>query len=249
MENGYAVIFLHRQFSLLPYSRHYSHTNSFLDYMVETKDGKSVTVDEKYQVQMLQILKQYHYAKQNNLILLIPFTTVNQYLFTLRMISFQLSEQVNISSRCMHLFYLAAAVSDFFIPISRISEHKIQSQEEHGGANGGKLIIDLDPVPKFLKRLVSSWVPGAMIVSFKLETDNSILLKKASSALKRYNHQLVIGNLLQTRKHQVIFVTPSNVTEYNLSKKQDQEGLDVEGVIVPEVINLHSDWIKQAESH
>jgi phosphopantothenate-cysteine ligase len=36
IENGYAVIFLHRKFSLLPYSRHYSHTtNCFLDFMVE----------------------------------------------------------------------------------------------------------------------------------------------------------------------------------------------------------------------
>jgi hypothetical protein len=40
MEAGYAVIFLHRKFSLLPYSRHYSHTtNCFLDFMVEGRDG------------------------------------------------------------------------------------------------------------------------------------------------------------------------------------------------------------------
>ena len=36
LEAGYAVIFLHRQFSLLPYSRHYSHsTNCFLDFLEE----------------------------------------------------------------------------------------------------------------------------------------------------------------------------------------------------------------------
>lgn len=39
LENGYAVIFLHRQFSLLPYSRHYSHsTNCFLDFMEEKNE-------------------------------------------------------------------------------------------------------------------------------------------------------------------------------------------------------------------
>jgi phosphopantothenate---cysteine ligase (ATP) len=39
IENGYAVIFLHRKFSLLPYARHYSHTtNCFLDFMVERDD-------------------------------------------------------------------------------------------------------------------------------------------------------------------------------------------------------------------
>lgn len=39
IENGYAVIFFHRKFSLLPYARHYSHTtNCFLDFMVERDD-------------------------------------------------------------------------------------------------------------------------------------------------------------------------------------------------------------------
>ena len=40
IDKGYAVIFLHRKFSLLPYSRHYSHTtNCFLDFMVEGANG------------------------------------------------------------------------------------------------------------------------------------------------------------------------------------------------------------------
>ena len=40
IENGYAVVFLHRKFSLLPYSRHYSHTtNCFLDFIVEGPNG------------------------------------------------------------------------------------------------------------------------------------------------------------------------------------------------------------------
>jgi hypothetical protein len=40
IEKGYAVMFLHRKFSLLPYSRHYSHTtNCFLDFMVEGANG------------------------------------------------------------------------------------------------------------------------------------------------------------------------------------------------------------------
>lgn len=73
------------------------------------------------------------------------------------------------------LFYLAAAVSDFFVPPSRMAEHKIQSGDipslggDGSGVGGGKkLIVDLDPVPKFLKRLVEQWAPQAMIVSFKV---------------------------------------------------------------------------------
>lgn len=43
IEAGYAVIFFHRQFSLQPYSRHFTHSkNCFLDYM--TLDDKEKVV-------------------------------------------------------------------------------------------------------------------------------------------------------------------------------------------------------------
>jgi phosphopantothenate---cysteine ligase (ATP) len=47
-----------------------------------------------------------------------------------------------------------------------------------------------------------------MIVSFKLETDASLLVHKARYSLERYQHHLVIGNLLATRKWEVVFVAP-----------------------------------------
>ena len=71
-----------------------------------------------------------------------------------------------------------------------------------------QLLINLDPVPKFLKNLVDDWSPECMIVSYKLETDPGILIEKALYALKRYQHDLVIGNLLTTRKWEVVFVSP-----------------------------------------
>ncbi|KAI9678486.1 MAG: hypothetical protein M1829_002084 [Trizodia sp. TS-e1964] len=220
LETGYAVIFLHRQWSLQPYSRHYSHsTNFFLDFMREGADG-SVVVNEQYQSQLRENLRKYNHAKVNNLLLLLSFTTITEYLWELREISMLMRP---LGSHA--LFYLAAAVSDFFVPHDRMAEHKIQSSEaaKHIGqgsssrdldtrqaksSQGKKLIVDLDSVPKFLKRLVDGWAPEGMIVSFKLETDPSILVSKARYALNRYSHHLVIGNLLSTRKWEVIFVAP-----------------------------------------
>ncbi|KAH0547994.1 hypothetical protein GP486_008264, partial [Trichoglossum hirsutum] len=230
LEAGYAVIFLHRQYSLLPYSRHYSHsTNCFLDFLREGSHG-SVVANEEYREEMLSVLRKYSWAKDNNMLLLLPFTTITDYLWSLREIA-QLTRPLGSKS----LFYLAAAVSDFFIPKDRMVEHKIQSSdaaernsrrtEEVSGkepANGPtpgassatsaqskKLVIDLDPVPKFLKRLVDGWAPEGMIVSFKLETDPAILVSKAHHSLERYSHHLVIGNLLSTRKWEVVFVSPN----------------------------------------
>jgi len=214
LANGYTVIFLHRQFSLLPFSRHYSHnTRSFLDYMRE-KDGQ-VVVDEQHQDDMLRVLRQYHDVKRDNKLLILSYVTITEYLWNLREVA-KLMRPLGPRA----ILYLAAAVSDFFVPQDRMVEHKIQSNEEFLGTGGGgsakppaartegkSLIIDLEPVPKFLKQLVDGWAPEAMIVSFKLETDPSLLVKKAQYALNKYSHHLVIGNLLHTRKWEVVFVS------------------------------------------
>lgn len=221
LDAGYAVIFFHRQFSLLPYSRHYSHsTNCFLDFMTEGEHGE-VVANLEYQEKMLSVLRKYRAAKTSNTLLLLPFTTVNDYLWELKEIALLMRP---LGSR--GLFYLAAAVSDFFIPRDKLVEHKIQSTEisdqpDHPlepsspatvqsapNALGKKLTINLDPVPKFLKNLVQGWAPEGMIISFKLETDPSLLVSKAQAALRRYSHHLVIGNLLSTRKWEVVFIAP-----------------------------------------
>lgn len=221
LEAGYAVIFLHRQFSLLPYSRHYSHsTNCFLDFVTEG-DGGEVVANQEYQDKMLDVLRKYTVSKKRNTLLLLPFTTIADYLWELKEIAVLMRPLGS-----MGLFYLAAAVSDFFVPRDRLTEHKIQSSDMNEQANhselsgdaagketnnfGKKLIIDLDPVPKFLKSLVQGWAPEGMIVSFKLETDPSLLISKAQGALRRYAHHLVIGNLLSTRKWEVVFIAPNS---------------------------------------
>lgn len=256
LEQDYAVIFLHRQFSLMPYSRHYSHsTNCFLDFMEEAPPSPSsgsdsnhgpIMVCDEYQDEMREVLRRYRSAKQNNLLLLLPFTTIAEYLFELRSMA-KLMRPLGANA----MFYLAAAVSDFFIPRDRMAEHKIQSSEVSQSANKNessdeiytgendsepprkskKLVVDLDPVPKFLHRLVDGWAPqGSMIVSFKLETDPNLLVYKAQTALQRYSHHLVIGNLLSTRKWEVVFVTPDPPYERWIRVPKSKRSKSISGV-------------------
>ena len=320
LQEGYAVIFLHRQYSLLPYSRHYSHsTNCFLDFMDEgtpssgasnstSPDHGPIVVRSEYQDQMRDVLRKYRYAKDNNRLLLLPYTTIAEYLFELRSLANLMHP---LGSKA--LFYLAAAVSDFFIPRDRMAEHKIQSSEvtgadhqqekkktddstiytgenePHPSTQSKQLVVNLDPVPKFLHRLVDGWAPdGSMIVSFKLETDPNILVHKAQTALRRYSHHLVIGNLLSTRKWEVVFVTPdppyerwirvpksrrsksisgseaqvglaeatkrasqggpapetAEETVANEAGDSGEGGMEIERLIIPELVKLHSKMIK-----
>lgn len=199
-------------------------------------------MNEQYRDKMAHVLRKYNEAKTSNRLLMIPFVTITDYLFELRAVA-QLMQPLGPSG----LLYLAAAVSDFFLPPDRMAEHKIQSTDAADGLGqktaadnsavdspavegevGGeeseeetfdnfdssprvprskRLIVDLDPVPKFLHNLVADWSPGCYIVSFKLETDPAILVHKAKYSLNRYQHNLVIGNLLSTRKWEVVFVT------------------------------------------
>lgn len=286
LEAGYAVIFLHRQFSLLPYSRHYSHsTNCFLDYMTEGQNSE-VVVNPEYQEKMLDVLRKYHATKRDNTLLLLSFTTITEYLWELRRISILMRP---LGPKA--LFYLAAAVSDFFLPRDRLSEHKIQSSETNradeaaepgssGSATtsqGKSLMVNLNPVPKFLKSLVDGWAPEGMIISFKLETDPSLLVFKAQQALVRYSHHLVIGNLLSMRRFEVVFVTPGKeewwirVPAHRRVKSvsgsrptidaagnediPEQEWMnrdmeqEVESLIVPEIAKLHRSFTQRSQQH
>lgn len=55
---------------------------------------------------------------------------------------------------------------------------------------GGAPIIQLHLVPKMLAPLVNLWVPEAYVVSFKLETDENLLIPKARLALEKYKHKV-----------------------------------------------------------
>ena len=204
-------MFLHREFSLEPYSRHYSHErNCLLDFLTVDDFGK-VTVKDEYQGRLGEVLGKYNHAKDANALLKLPFTSLPDYLHMLRAVCGVLAEfRVGPSA----LIYLAAAVSDFFIPLTDLAEHKIQSRE-------GPLEIKMDPVPKMLRALVKEWAPEAFVVSFKLETDPELLLAKARGALSKYGHQLVVGNILNTRKRTVTMV-PADAKEYPVSLTDEQ---------------------------
>ncbi|GBC06164.1 hypothetical protein RclHR1_06670004 [Rhizophagus clarus] len=232
---GYAVIFMHRQFSLQPYSRHYSYsTNCFLDFVELSNDG-GIEVNSQYVPKMKPILERYQKAKQDGTLLLINFVTVADYLFLLRSVT-----QIMKILKERAMFYLAAAVSDFFIPSQKMVQHKIQSAE-------GGLTLTMDQVPKFLKPMVTNWVPEGFIVSFKLETDPSLLVDKSRQALTRYGHQIVICNLLTTRKAEVTFITKDSELKISLSKEEANNGVEIESKIIPELVKRHDLWIKNTK--
>uniref|UniRef100_A0A1A9WS21 DNA/pantothenate metabolism flavoprotein C-terminal domain-containing protein n=1 Tax=Glossina brevipalpis TaxID=37001 RepID=A0A1A9WS21_9MUSC len=170
LDHNYAVIFMYRQKSLEPFTRHFT-GQQFFDMLDITDDGQSTTITVKPDSVdvFAPILTKYKHARESQMILYMSFTSVVDYMWLLR-----------ATCECLAAFeeravlYLAAAVSDFYIPQDKM---------------------------------------------------------------------LVIANILQTRKHRVVFVTPTTSYEVHLSREQSLQGLEIEEPIVADVVRKHSEFI------
>jgi len=247
LKAGYAVIFMHRQFSLQPFSRHYSHsTNPFLDLLEidEPPEGStatpSISVIPPKRAHLLEVLKTYKLVQKAGTMLTLNFVTVNDYLWLLRAVSQELSVLGKDA-----MYYLAAAVSDFFLPRQKMSVHKIQSGK-------GSLHIEMDQVPKILKPMVAEWTRQGFVVSFKLETDDGLLIPKAQTALERYGHSVVVANELHRRKFEVAFVYRTHSTDPSVPKfaeswiridLETNPEKEIEEDIIEELVKRHRHWI------
>lgn len=234
LKAGYAVIFLHRTHSLRPFSRHYSHSlNPFLDLLEiasssspNATDGSEIRVQSEQALKLMPVLRAYNRAHEEGELLGIEFQTVNDYLWLLRNVG---QEMQPLQRRGM--FYLAAAVSDFFLPEDRVvsffspaeddfesklTPGRAQDPEQEGlalardgpgakGAQTARAGVDAGG----LHRVVQGERAALRVrcqADVQLETDQNLLVPKAKAALSRYGHQLVIGNELHKRKHEVVFI-------------------------------------------
>lgn len=198
MEQGFAVIFLHRKDSLRPF-----------EHAIQSIRFAECSLKEAQQL-LTESFEQFQKCREA--LLLVEYFSVADYLCLLSEISKLLAPLGN-----RVLLFLAAAVSDFYLDDTFISEHKI-------GSSQSGLSIQLSPVPKFIKLLKDELTPEACIVSFKLETEESKVLQKAEEALARYGHDLVVANVLATRKEKLWIVHRGG--KVNLITKEANDSIE-----------------------
>ena len=195
-------------------------------------------------------LKERQTALEEGRLSTVPFRSIEEYLAKLQLCSLALRD-----SQALAMVYLAAAVSDFYVPSSQRSQHKIQSTAARGG-----LTLTLEPVPKVLGLLRSQWAPDAFVCSFKLETDPTLLRQKAERAVTTYGCHMVVGNILETRYSEVsILVAPPSLSSLDddsqesshhqwsmqtLRKSSDPDSL--ENQLVDVVIQEHFEYISKS---
>ena len=187
-------------------------------------------------------MKERNAVVKEGRLLTVPFRSVEEYIAKLQLIG----ESVK-RSESLAIFYLAAAVSDFYIPKEERSEHKIQSAD-------GSLTLNLKPVPKVLGSLRHMWAPNSFVCSFKLETNSEILRQKSERAVTKYGCHMVIGNLLHTRHDQVNILAPYHQDEVpnggvqdwpmqSISKPKKADPEVLESMIIDFVVQAHFEYI------
>ncbi|KAL4420389.1 hypothetical protein ABPG75_010045 [Micractinium tetrahymenae] len=236
LQAGYAVVFLSRHGSAQPFVSEFQEelgAQTLTDLFELGADG-SLHVHGAQQQQIAAAVARVQAVLAEGRYLHLPYTTLFEYLAYLRALAAALAPRGPSV-----LFYLAAAVSDFFMPWSDMAEHKIQSA-------GGPLTITLSKVPKMLGTLRRQWCPRSMVVSFKLETDQQILLKKAYGAIEAYGVHLVVANELHSRKDCIWLVSQQ---EDAMAVQQIDRPPDVpaiETLLVAEVVAAHQQHMAAA---
>lgn len=139
LEHGYAVVFLYRRYSHLPFYR-----ASITEHWMNVLEPGSLIVrkDPSEYYNLLKELSEKREKYFKNLIL-IPYFSLEEYMFWLEFTCTLLD-----SFQKKALVYSAAAVSDFYIPSERLSKHKIDSTFM-------ELVLNLVPVRKMLGIIVS----------------------------------------------------------------------------------------------
>ncbi|KAE8982863.1 hypothetical protein PF005_g22697 [Phytophthora fragariae] len=231
---GYAVIYVHRPGSIAPFARHLQRATcssldvDFLEHLdVRGEEIRLLVEDPAAKKKVVGAVHKLRTVRAANTLLALPFTSVDDYFFVLRMVATCVAPWKERA-----LFLLAAAVSDFYIPQQDLSVHKIQSR-------AGPLELTLQQVPKMLGVLRHTWAPQSFVVSFKLETDWDILRKKAKQAIAKYAMHLVVANELHSRFDEMLLVTDKD--ERAITRAKDEA--DIEAALMEAVARMHYQYI------
>ena len=234
LAHGYSVLFLNRRHSVQPYLRLV--TKSLTDLLDVDEEGKRVYLsetaseDDGHLARVMTVAKA---VERDGRLLKVEFVTLADYLFKLRAACHALRAVGKMGA-----VYAATAVSDYFIPKADMAEHKIQS-------GPSTFTLELRATPKMLGA-VPEWGPELFVCSFKLETDEDILVSKAKGAIAKYKPHVVVGNILHTRKDQVLIVTEADVQTIRRTEAQIAEDVEIEKELVGSIVSMHARHIGDA---
>ena len=129
-------------------------------------------------------LRRLRKTLDDDLLLTVTFRSVEDYLQRLEDCCKSMSSPYEErGSMKLCVVYLAAAVSDFYIPKEERCLHKIQSRSTVGSTGSPGLSLELKPVPKLLRKVVDEWCRESFVISFKLEVSLMLFWRSSHNEL------------------------------------------------------------------
>lgn len=204
-ERGWACVLMHHRTAVMPFRRVLDAmtTADLFEVVMPTCESSTTAAGAAAAAQMCKV---YHRTK--DLVHYIAFDTVVEYIYLLEVVSRTLcgSSLPRVLQQRPCLFFAAAAVSDYYVPLPKMSREKI--------SGGDGLTLQLSNVPKILLLVHDEWLhrsaPEAeqpFIVTFKLETSETAMRTKAIKNLHTYHCDVVVANMLQSYKDWVLIYT------------------------------------------
>jgi phosphopantothenate-cysteine ligase len=215
----YRVLYIHRAGSSFPFIQRLCNADDPLSTL------RNVTSGSGNQKSNLDLLESPRFQA-------VQFKTVFEYILLLRTAAIASATLGKESAFC-----LAAAVSDFYVPVENMSDHKLESRSERGD-----VLLRLANVPKALELVKKSWSPHAFVCAFKLETDMNKLFAKAEESFRINRVDAVLANLLQTRYSEVHVFSDRGKIKRTMTADPSTNELETEQ-IGPYLEQLHTEFI------
>lgn len=204
-ERGWACVLMHHRTAVMPFRRVLDAmtTADLFEVVMPTCESSTTAAGAAAAAQMCKV-----YRRTKDLVHYIAFDTVVEYIYLLEVVSRTLcgSSLPRVLQQRPCLFFAAAAVSDYYVPLPKMSREKI--------SGGDGLTLQLSNVPKVLLLVHDEWLhrsaPEAeqpFIVTFKLETSETAMRTKAIKNLHTYHCDVVVANMLQSYKKWVLIYT------------------------------------------
>jgi phosphopantothenate---cysteine ligase (ATP) len=214
-ERGWACVLMHHHTAIKPFRRVLDSmsTAELFEMMSATNASPSTApsaADTNNDATKLAEARRMSelYQRTKDLVHYVSFDTVVEYIYLLEVVSRTLcgaTLPLQLQQRPC-LFFAAAAVSDYFVPLPSMSREKI--------SGGDGLTLRLSNVPKVLLLTHDEWLhrssPDAkqpFVVTFKLETSEEAMKAKAIKNLHSYHCDVVVANMLQSYKEWVLVYT------------------------------------------
>ncbi|CAH0477772.1 unnamed protein product [Peronospora belbahrii] len=222
LQLGYAVIFVHREDSLRPFTRHfhkYIQNGAFMDMFRLEDIGLVLSgVDIPQQLQFQKVTQLY--SAYNTRVLHLSFTSVQQYLMLTR-----LTAKAMEVAKDRGIVVLAATLMDFYVPVDRLattteasdvtdnastsssislstsSSSSKQSKTKHikkfakkaAKKKSDEFSVNFVRVPNIVRSIRKDWCPKAFIVSCKHQLASGEAIECAHNDLEKWGVDVIAG--------------------------------------------------------